>query len=66
MFVDKATQDAYMNVNEEGTEAAAVTTIVIDESGPVTFKTNRPFLFFIIDDESGAILFMGKIMDPSV
>lgn len=65
MFVDRATQDAYVNVNEEGTEAAAVTTIIIIESGSATFNADRPFLFFIIDDESGAILFMGKITDPS-
>ena len=65
MFVSRATQDAYVSVNEEGTEAAAVTVIQLDESGPVAFKADRPFLFFIIDDESGAILFMGKITDPS-
>ena len=65
MLVDRATQGAYVNVNEEGTEAAAVTVIGMAGSGPVTFKADRPFLFFIIDDESGAILFMGKVTDPS-
>ena len=65
MFVSKAVQDAYVNVNEEGTEAAAVTTIVIKESEPLTFTADRPFLFFIQDDESGAILFMGRLSDPT-
>ena len=65
MFVAKATQDAYVNVNEEGTEAAAVTALVMDETAPPTFIADRPFLFFIQDDESGTILFMGKIVDPT-
>ena len=65
MFVTKAVQDAYVNVNEEGTEAAAVTTIVMADSEPLTFTADRPFLFFIQDDESGTILFMGKITVPT-
>jgi serpin B len=65
MFVDKAVQDAYVKVNEEGTEAAAVTTIILGESEPPKFIADRPFLFFIQDDESGTILFMGKITDPT-
>ena len=65
MFVEKATQDAYVNVNEEGTEAAAVTALVLTETVSPTFIADRPFLFFIQDDESGTILFMGKIVDPT-
>ena len=65
MFVDKATQDAYVSVNEEGTEAAAVAAVGTFETEPPMFIADRPFLFFIQDDESGAILFMGKIMDPT-
>ena len=65
MFVDRATQDAYVNINEEGTEAAAVTTLGGFMSAPPTFTADRPFLFFIQDDESGTILFMGKITDPT-
>ena len=65
MFVAKATQDAYVNVNEEGTEAAAVTTLGMFLSAPPAFIADRPFLFFIQDDESGTMLFMGKIVDPT-
>ena len=65
MSVATATQDAYVNVNEEGTEAAAVTALVMIETAPPTFIADRPFLFFIQDDESGTILFMGKIVDPT-
>ena len=65
MFVDWATQDAYVSVNEEGTEAAAVAAVGKFASEPPKFIADRPFLFFIQDDESGTILFMGKIVDPT-
>ena len=67
LFVSKAFHDAFVDVNEVGTEAAAVTTIVTArESGPKSFTADHPFLFLIQDDESGTILFFGKVMDPSV
>ncbi len=69
LYVSKATQDAYVKVNEEGTEATAVTTITtFRESGPPPppkFIADHPFLFLIEDNDSGAILFMGKLYDPS-
>ena len=70
LYVEKATHDAYVKVNEEGTEAAAVTTIVVgieSETPPIPhFNADRPFLFAIYDEQSGLILFMGKISDPTV
>jgi serpin B len=63
--ISKASHDAFVKVNEEGTEAAAVTTIVMSESGPTRFVADHPFIFLIQDDESGTILFMGKVMDPT-
>ena len=65
IYVDKATQDAYVKVNEKGTEAMAVTLLEIPSTGPPTFNANHPFLFLIQDDQSGVILFMGKIVDPT-
>ena len=60
---------AFVNVNEEGTEAAAATAVVmgtksvmIDE--PVLFRADHPFLFLIRDIRSGSILFMGRMVDP--
>lgn len=62
---------AYIDVNEEGTEAAAATGAVIsltaflpEEPVPV-FRADHPFLFLIIDDETGNILFMGRLVNPN-
>ena len=69
LYVTKAVHDAYVDVNEEGTEAAAVTTVVsVRESlslPPPRFTADHPFIFIIQDDESGAILFMGRLSDPT-
>ena len=69
MFVSKSVQKAFVDVNEEGTEAAAVTavvgTMISAPPPPVPFIADRPFVFIIQDDESGAILFMGRVTDPS-
>ena len=69
LYVSKAIHDAYVDVNEEGTEAAAVTTIVTLEESlpppPPRFTADHPFIFIIQDDESGAILFMGRLSDPT-
>ena len=66
LYVSKAIHDARVNVNEEGTEAAAATAIEAEfVSFPPTFIANHPFLFFIQDKESGAILFMGRMSDPT-
>ena len=69
VFITKAVHDAFVDVNEEGTEAAAVTTIIMSRESasppPKLFVAEHPFLFIIQDDESGAILFMGRLSDPS-
>lgn len=63
LFINRVLHKAVIDVNEEGTEAAAVTvgecaTTAIRE--PVSFIANRPFIFIITDNEEGNILFMGK------
>jgi serpin B len=59
---------AFVDVNEEGTEAAAATAIVIGitcvKQEPV-FRADHPFLFIIRDNASGAWLFMGRVADPT-
>ena len=69
MYVTKALQKAYVDVNEEGTEAAAVTVIVIGivsvPPPPPIFTADHPFIFMIVDNESGTILFMGRMSDPT-
>jgi serpin B len=58
---------AYVAVDEEGTEAAAATGVSMDASVSISvdFRMDRPFLFLIRDRETGAILFMGRVLDPS-
>ena len=64
LYVAKAIHQAYIDVNEEGTEAAAATAIVIGRQPPKTFKADHPFLFFIREKVSGSILFSGRVMTP--
>ncbi|MCP4107501.1 MAG: serpin family protein [Desulfobacteraceae bacterium] len=58
---------AFVAVDEAGTEAAAATGVGVDTSLPdviYDFKVNRPFIFFIRDIDTGAILFIGRIVNP--
>jgi serpin B len=69
LFISKAIQKTYVDVNEEGTEAAAVTGIVMNVTAvrPETkkiFRADHPFLFFIIEENSSIILFAGKVTEP--
>jgi serpin B len=69
LFVDQVFQNALIDVNEEGTEAAAVTTMTVTESKEVReaprFRADHPFLFLIQENETGLILFIGRVVDPS-
>jgi len=71
LFVSNVIHKAFVEVNEEGTEAAAATVIVVrptsiqvnPEPTPV-FRADHPFLFVIRDNRSGAVLFVGRVVDP--
>ena len=63
-WITSVTHKALVEVNEEGTEAAAATAVVIGESARMPFTANRPFLFFIRDVNRGTILFMGRVAKP--
>ncbi len=70
LYIDEVNHKTFVEVNEEGTEAAAVTSVVISErSGGglegFVMHVNRPFIFAIREHHSGTILFIGKIVDPS-
>ena len=64
--VSSVLQKVFVDVNEEGTEAAAVTAVVIVETsaGPSGLVIDRPFLFVIRERLTGAILFLGKVVRP--
>lgn len=66
LVVDFVKQNTYVDVNEEGTEAAAVTTIGIKEvSMPPSFEINKPFIFAIRERMTNTLLFIGKVELPS-
>lgn len=57
---------AFVSVDEAGTEAAAATGVVVgNDSAPEPIFADRPFLFVVQDDLTGAILFVGRVTDPS-
>ena len=68
LYVSKAVQKAFVEVNEEGTEAAAATSIIFtsrSSRGPPEFRCDRPFMFLIRDNLTGMILFSGQVTDPT-
>jgi serpin B len=72
LLISDVIHQAFVDVNEEGTEAAAATAVVMrpaaahanPEPVPV-FRADHPFIFLIQDDETGAILFMGRVINPA-
>ncbi len=66
LVITSIVHEAFVNVNEAGTEAAAATAVVVGEtSAPQVLAIDRPFLFLIRDVETGAIVFLGRMSDPS-
>jgi serine protease inhibitor len=66
LYISYVDHKATIEVNEQGTEAAAATSVGIGLTAvPPSFVVNRPFFFEIRDDRSGSILFMGKILNPT-
>ena len=63
-WIDKVKHKTFVQVDEEGTEAAAVTIVIMIDSAVPGMYINRPFLFVIHERDTGAILFMGKVADP--
>lgn len=66
--IDKVIHKTFLEVNEAGTEAAAATAVIMVRGMPPKnrfhLRVDRPFFCAIVDDQTGAILFMGSIVDP--
>jgi len=61
---------AFVAVDEEGTEAAAATAVIMEVTSAmmsdITLTIDRPFIFIIRDKPSGQILFIGRVLNPSL
>lgn len=73
LFIGSVVHKAFINVNEEGTEAAAITGFAVPTPEMIrdnipfipTFRADRPFIYLIRDLESGTVLFLGRMLNPS-
>jgi serpin B len=70
LFISEVIHKAFVSVDEEGTEAAAATAVIMKLTAfpgePVEVKVNRPFIFIIRDIETGTLLFLGRIINPGI
>jgi serpin B len=70
LFLAAVIHKAFVDVNEEGTEAAAATEVIMtptamrDLGEPVEFRADHPFVFIIRDNRTESILFLGQVVDP--
>lgn len=69
LFISAVVHKAYVDVNEEGTEAAAATGVTMKllsiPAPPARFIADHPFMFLIRDNKTGSILFIGRVMNPA-
>jgi serpin B len=68
LYISAVIHKAFVEVNEEGTEAAAATAVVMTTKGMAepspTFRADHPFIFALRDTKSGSVLFLGRVDDP--
>ena len=65
LFIRDVIHQAFVSVDEQGTEAAAATAVMMQlESEPSELAIDRPFIFLVRDSATGAILFLGRLLDP--
>lgn len=72
LYIGLVIHKAYIDVYEEGTEAAAATGVamqttsaIMDPPQPKIFNADHPFIFAIVHNDTGGILFMGKVNNPN-
>lgn len=71
LYITSVLHKAFIAVDEAGTEAAAATAVMVGVTSampeePLEVKMDRPFIFAIQDDQTGTILFLGRVMNPTV
>jgi serpin B len=70
LVISAVIHQANIDVDEKGTEAAAATAVVMRAGAmpaePVTLRVDRPFIYALRDLPTGAILFLGRVTDPSI
>jgi serpin B len=73
LFISEVIHQAFVEVNEEGTEAAAATGVVMmlgalpgEETKIPVFRADHPFIFLIQEKNSGNILFIGRVVNPAL
>ncbi|CAF1160974.1 unnamed protein product [Rotaria sordida] len=72
LYISKVIHKAFIDVNEQGSEAAAATAVIMTrccasispKASPIEFKADRPFLFFIRENRQNIVLFSGKFVSP--
>jgi serpin B len=67
VYISKAIHKTYIKVDEEGTEAAAVTAFGMTTTAillPNIFKLDHPFIYAIVEKQTGAVLFLGTVNEP--
>ena len=70
LFVSEVVHEVFVSVDEDGTEAAAATAVVMAETAapaddPIRLDVDRPFMYWITDDATGALLFVGRVVNPA-
>lgn len=70
-YIQEVVHKTFVRVDEEGTEAAAATGVIMGTTGgglppePVIFRADRPFIYLIYDRDTGSILFLGRVVNPA-
>jgi serpin B len=68
LFIAAVLHKAFVDVHEEGTEAAAATAVIMKRASlprePKAFRADHPFLYLIRENKTGSVLFMGRLENP--
>ena len=70
LYIGDVLHKAFVAVDENGTEAAAATAVIMKLTSampgePAVFKADRPFLYLVLDTQTGSVLFLGRVLDPA-